>query len=64
MAWQNRDEICWREMPAVAKTRVYALLKEALSGKDPEYAYLPMEERSSIVAILRDTVPDLPKDWR
>jgi hypothetical protein len=54
----------WREMPPLAKERVYALLKEALSGKDSQYEYMPLEERRAIVEIIRDTVPDLPKDWR
>jgi hypothetical protein len=53
----------WREMPAAVKSRVYALMKAALTGQDAEFSYLPEEERKTIIQILRDTVPDLPADW-
>ncbi len=54
----------WQEMPAVAKKLAYAKLKEALGGGNPFYAYLPEAERKDIIAILRDTLPDLPDDWK
>lgn len=54
----------WQLMPAPVKTRLYARMKAALSGTDREFAYLPEAERHSIIAILRETVPDLPADWR
>lgn len=54
----------WQKLPAPIKTRVYAGMKGALSGKNREFAYLGDDERRSIVAILRETLPDLPADWR
>lgn len=54
----------WQALPAVMKKRIYAGMKEALSGRDRAFAYLGEEERRNIVAILRDTLPDLPGDWR
>ena len=54
----------WQKMPAIIKTKVYAGMKGALSGKNRDYAYLPADERLGIVAILRETLPDLPADWR
>lgn len=54
----------WQRLPALIKTRVYAGMKGALSGKNREFAYLGDDERRAIVAILRETLPDLPADWR
>jgi hypothetical protein len=54
----------WQKMPSIVKTRIYAGMKAALSGKTRDFAYLPAEERLGIVAILRETLPDLPADWR
>ena len=54
----------WQKMPEIIKTRIYAGMKGALSGKNHEFAYLPADERLKIVAILRETLPDLPADWR
>lgn len=54
----------WQQLPAAIKTRVYAGLNAALAGADREFAYLGDEERETILAILRATLPDLPADWR
>lgn len=54
----------WQKLPPAIKTRVYAGLKSALSGADREFAYLGDNERKTILAILRATLPDLPADWR
>lgn len=54
----------WQKMPAIIKTRIYAGMKSALSGKNRDFAYLSADERLGIVAILRETLPDLPADWR
>ncbi|MBX7211432.1 MAG: hypothetical protein K1X78_24210 [Verrucomicrobiaceae bacterium] len=54
----------WQKMPEIIKSRIYAGMKAALSGKDRAYAYLADEERRNIVTILRETLPDLPADWR
>lgn len=54
----------WQKLPAMIKNRVYAGMKLALSGKDQNYAYLSAQERLAIVSILRETLPDLPANWR
>ena len=54
----------WQKLPALIKNRVYAGMKLALSGKDRNYAYLSAQERLAIVSILRETLPDLPANWR
>lgn len=54
----------WKELPAAIKSRVYAGMKHALSGADREFGYLGADERKTILAILRATLPDLPADWR
>ena len=54
----------WQKLPAMIKNRVYAGMKLALSGKDRNYAYLSAQERLAIVSILRETLPDLPANWR
>ena len=54
----------WRAMPPIIKTRIYAGMKAAISGKDRSFAYLGDEERRNILAILRATLDDLPADWR
>ncbi len=54
----------WQKMPSIIKTRIYAGMKGALSGKDREFNYLPADERLNIVAILRETLADIPADWR
>jgi hypothetical protein len=54
----------WQRLPSILKDRVYAGMKAALSGKSRDYAYLTAPERLAIVSILRETLPDLPADWR
>ena len=54
----------WQKMPLNIKTKIYAGMKSALSGKNRDFAYLSADERLNIVAILRETLPDLPADWR
>lgn len=54
----------WEKLPTVIKTRIYAAMKAALSGKNRDFAYLTDAERRNIVAILRETLPDLPAEWR
>ena len=49
-------------MPAAAKDAVYSRLWEVLSGRDTHarYKVLSLQDRQAIVAILRETKPDLP----
>jgi hypothetical protein len=53
-------------LPASAKDRIYRRLYDVLSGKDqsPKFARLSAEDRSNVLAILRDTKSDLPAYWR
>jgi hypothetical protein len=53
-------------LPASAKDRIYHRLYDVLSGKDqsPKFARLSAEDRSNVLAILRDTKPNLPAYWR
>src|SRR5215471_11873164 len=52
-------------MPEAARDRVYQRLFEVLSGKDtnPKFARLSQDDRQNILAILRDTKPNLPSYW-
>lgn len=51
----------FRSLPAPLKRRIYARLAHALRpvNPDPRYAYLESEERRRILAILRETDPDV-----
>jgi len=53
-------------LPAPARDRVYQRLFDVLMGKDqsPTFAHLSPEDRAAILAILRETKPNLPKYWR
>jgi hypothetical protein len=53
-------------LPAGVRDRVYQRLYDVLSGKDaaPKFARLSSEDRSAILAIVRDTKKDLPAYWR
>jgi hypothetical protein len=55
----------FEQLPAIAKTAIYGRLWTVLSGKDhdPKYKSLSATDRASIVDILRDTKPDLPKTF-
>jgi hypothetical protein len=48
------------ELPAPLKSQVFTRLHEILTGGDADgrYAYLPSEERSRILKVLVDTIPD------
>jgi len=52
-------------LPAEMKQRVYLRLREALDPRrpHPDYAYLPVAEKTAIRVILKETLPDLPADW-
>jgi hypothetical protein len=52
-------------MPDTAKDRVYRRLFEVLSGEDKseKFAKLSLDDRANILAILRDTKPNLPSYW-
>jgi hypothetical protein len=51
-------------LPAPLKARVYSLLDDALNASSPEFAYMPLAEKREIRAILKETVSDLPPQWR
>ena len=50
-------------MPAPLKERVLRLLARALDGAEPEFAYLPAEERKTIREILQETLPEIAAGW-
>lgn len=52
-------------LPAPLKQRIFAMLATALNteGSDPEYAYLPANEKRLIRDILRKTLTGLPAGW-
>ena len=53
-------------LPSVAKEEVCRKLFDVLTGKDSseKYARLSIQDRRTIIKILRDTKPDLPSYWR
>ena len=55
----------FKGLPSVLKSRINQRLKKALAVEvvDPEFAYLPAPEKTSIQQILRQSIPALPKDW-
>lgn len=52
-------------LPKELKERIYRQMAAALNWTKPaaEYAYLPTPEKQAIVAILRQTMPELGKAW-
>lgn len=52
-------------MPDSAREKIYRRLFDVLSGKEqsPKFARLSAEDKQNILAILRDTKPDLPAYW-
>ena len=52
-------------MPDVVKERVYQRLYDVLSGKDqsPQFARLTADDRKNVLAIVRETKPNLPAYW-
>jgi hypothetical protein len=55
----------FRALPPEMKNRVYARLRAALdtARPDPQFSYLPPDEKQAIRTILRETLTDLPKGW-
>jgi hypothetical protein len=53
-------------LPAEARTAVYVRMWDILSGRDstPKYARLSETDRRAVVDILRETLHDLPTDFR
>jgi hypothetical protein len=53
-------------LPEPVRDRVYRRLYEVLTSQDrtPKFARLSIEDRQSILEILRDTKPSLPSYWR
>jgi hypothetical protein len=56
----------WQKLPTALKDRVYYKMAEGLRDQNPAPigAHLPIEERHSIRAILKETLPGLPSWWR
>jgi hypothetical protein len=56
----------FRALPSDVRQAVYGRMWEILSGRDasPKYARLADADRRAVVEILRDTLPDLPSDFR
>lgn len=53
----------FESLPTVVRTKTLEELWSALDGSEKESAHLGTGERERIVAILRETVKDLPKCW-
>jgi hypothetical protein len=53
-------------LPKTVRDRVYRRVYEVLTSRDadPKFARLSAEDRQSIIEILRDTKPTLPKYFR
>jgi hypothetical protein len=53
-------------LPEPLKVRIFARLRSALESRDPKdrYAYLPVEEKQAIRAILLETHPEAKTRWR
>jgi hypothetical protein len=53
-------------LPKEVKNYVYRRLHEVLTGKDQgrAFAHLTAADRQAVLEILRDTLPDLPEEWR
>jgi len=53
-------------LPDPARARVYQRLYDVLSGKDRSetFAHLSPSDRATILAIVRETKPNLPQYWR
>ena len=56
----------FRALPADARNAVYVRMWDILSGREPRprYARLSDADRRAIVEILRETLHDLPGDFR
>jgi hypothetical protein len=53
-------------LPESVRERIYQRLYDVLSGKErsEKFARLTAQDRANILAIVRDTKPNLPKYWR
>ena len=53
-------------LPGDVRGAIYGRMWDVLSGRDagPRYARLSADDRSAVVEILRDTLPDLPAPFR
>jgi hypothetical protein len=56
----------FRALPAGVRAAIYGRMWDVLSGRDasPKYARLSEADRRAIVEILRDTLSDLPSEFR
>jgi hypothetical protein len=54
----------FRALPADARRAIYTRVFDILSGRESaaKYARLSADDRKAVAEILRDTVPDLPRD--
>ena len=53
-------------LPAEVKAHTLKRMHEVLAGKDTSetFAHLSAADRKAVLEILRDTLPDLPDDWK
>ena len=56
----------FRALSADVRAAIYTRMWDVLSGRDTKakYARLSHEDRRAIVEILRETLPDLPDEFR
>ena len=56
----------FQSLPADVKPVVLSKLHDVLTGKNnsPEFAHLSTDDRLAILEILRETLPDLPAEWK
>lgn len=56
----------FRSLPADVKAVVLTKVHDVLTGKNssPEFAHLTPEDRQAILEILKETLPDLPAEWK
>lgn len=56
----------FRSLPAEVREHFFHRLYEILTGRDtkPEFQKIAAADRQAILEILRDTLPDLPAEWR
>jgi hypothetical protein len=54
------------QLPARVKARTLSRMHAVLTGEDtsPEFGHLSAADRRATLEILRDTLPDLPAEWR
>lgn len=56
----------FQSLPADVKAVVLSKVHDVLTGKNnsPEFAHLSAADRQAILEILRETLPDLPAEWK